>query len=101
MQAVKVGESRRVRVGETGLGGGDVLDALVEVELAKGTGGGRAKRSSGRRGRLVAHLLSSDSYTRDEEVVIEIEGGVGCHWERAKTKDKYLYKDRKTPKTYL
>jgi hypothetical protein len=70
-QAVEVGESRRVGVGETGLGVGDVLDALVED-------------ASGRIRRLAARFLRSDSYTRDVEVA---EIGVGCHWneiERAK-----------------
>jgi hypothetical protein len=58
-QAKEVGESPRVGVREAGLKVDDVLDVLVEVELAKGGGG----REEGGSGRMVARVLSSDSYT--------------------------------------
>jgi hypothetical protein len=83
-QAIEVSESHRVGVGETGLRGSDVLDALIKVKLSEG-GGRRDKGGSGRNRQLAVHFLSSDSYTRDKE---GIEISVRYHWNKRERESK-------------
>jgi hypothetical protein len=83
-QAIEVSESHRVGVGERGLRGSNVLNTLVEVNLAKG-GGRRDKGGSGRNGGLGVHFLTSKSYTINAE---GIKISVGYYWNKREREQK-------------